>query len=86
MLDRCRTSYPTREAMGSLSFELLEIREAWGFEDNPLGDATPSRIHGLSLVARWKLAKADGTESSGLTLLVFHRQGGRWLIVQDASM
>ncbi|MCU0291673.1 MAG: SgcJ/EcaC family oxidoreductase [Thermoanaerobaculaceae bacterium] len=86
VLDRYRTSYPTREAMGTLTLDPVEIREAWGFEPNPLGDAQPSRVHGLSLVAHWKLQKADGTEASGLTLLVFHRQAGRWLIVQDASM
>lgn len=86
VLDRYRTSYPTREAMGTLTLDPVEIREAWGFEPNPLGDAQPSRVHGLSLVAHWKLQKADGTEASGLTLLVFHRQAGKWLIVQDASM
>lgn len=86
VLDRYRTSYPTLEAMGILSLEPVELREAWGFEPSPLGDAQPSRVHGISLVARWKLVKADGTEASGLTLLVFHRQAGRWMIVQDASM
>lgn len=86
VLDRYRTSYPTRAAMGTLALDPVELREAWGFEPNPLGDAQPSRVHGISLVARWKLVKADGTEASGLTLLVFHRQAGRWMIVQDASM
>ncbi|MGV8038977.1 MAG: SgcJ/EcaC family oxidoreductase [Thermoanaerobaculaceae bacterium] len=86
VLERYRTSYPTLAAMGTLSLEPVELREAWGFEPNPLGDAQPSRVHGISLVARWKLVKADGTEASGLTLLVFHRQAGRWMIVQDASM
>lgn len=86
VLDRYRSSYPTREAMGVLSLDPVEVREAWGFEPNPLGDAQPSRIHGLSLVAHWKLAKADGREASGLTLLVFHRVAGVWRIVQDASM
>ncbi len=72
--------------MGTLTLEPVEIREAWGFEPNPLGDAQPSRVHGVSLVARWTLVTQEGTEASGLTLLVLHRVAGRWLIVQDASM
>jgi len=37
-------------------------------------------------VARWALRAADGTERTGLTLLVLLRRAGRWAIVQDASM
>jgi hypothetical protein len=37
-------------------------------------------------VARWSLAYPDKPTASGLTLLVLHRSGDRWLIVQDASM
>lgn len=86
VLARYRGRYPTPAAMGTLTLEPLETREAWGFEPNPFGDAQPSRVHGVSLVARWALVTQDGTEASGLTLLVLHRVAGRWLIVQDASM
>ena len=86
VLERYRKRYPTRDAMGDLSLEPVELREVWGPEITILGDAVPSRIHGASVVARWTLTRADGTRATGLTLLVFHRETGRWLIVQDASM
>lgn len=86
VLARYRGRYPIPAAMGTLTLEPIEIREAWGFEPNPLGDAQPSRVHGVSLVARWALVSRDGAEASGLTLLVLHRTAGRWLIVHDASM
>lgn len=86
VLARYRARYPTPEAMGTLTLEPVEVREAWGFEPNPFGDAQPSRVHAVSVVARWALTTADGAEASGLTLLVLHRVAGRWLIVQDASM
>lgn len=86
VLDRYRGRYPDAAAMGTLALEPIEVREAWGNEVSPFGDAVPSRTHGVSVAARWTLRRADGTESSGLTLIVFHRQGGRWVIVQDASM
>jgi hypothetical protein len=38
------------------------------------------------VVARWALRAVDGSQRTGLTLLVLQRRGGRWLIVQDASM
>ena len=86
VLDRYTARYPTRDAMGTLALEPLEAREAWGTEVTLLGDAFPSRVHGVSLVARWTLRAADGSARTGLTLLVFLRRGGRWLIMQDASM
>ena len=86
VLDRYRTRYPTTEAMGTLALEPVEVREAWGNEASLLGDAVPSRVHGVSVIARWTLRGADGSQRSGLTLLVFDRREGRWLIVQDASM
>lgn len=86
VLNRYRRRYPSRAAMGQLRLEPLEVRQAWGFEPNPLGDAQPSRVHGVSVVARWTLSMDDGSEATGLTLLVFHRNAGRWVIVQDASM
>jgi peptidoglycan-N-acetylglucosamine deacetylase len=86
VLERYRKHYTTPAEMGALTLTVLETREAWGSEANVFKDAMPSRTHGISVVARWALRRADGGESSGLTLLVFHRRDGRWVIVQDASM
>ncbi len=86
VLERYRTRYPTTDAMGTLSLDPVEVRLDWGPGVTMLGDVAPSRIHGASVVARWTLARADGSADSGLTLLVLHRFGARWLIVQDASM
>ena len=86
VLERYREHYPTTAAMGTLTLETLEMREAWGNEASLLGDAVPSRTHGVSVAARWTLRTADGGERSGLTLLVLLRRSGRWVIVQDASM
>lgn len=87
--ERYRASYPSREAMGVLTLEVLDYRPASGIEVSMLGDATPGRVHGASLVARWTLRKTqDGAESvdTGLTLLVFRRTAGHWQIVHDASL
>jgi uncharacterized protein (TIGR02246 family) len=73
ILERYRTSYPDKAAMGTLSFAVVEVR------DGPGGKAA-------SMVARWTLAYPGKDAKSGLTLLVFHRLGGAWRIVQDASM
>jgi uncharacterized protein (TIGR02246 family) len=86
VLGRYQARYPTRDAMGTLTLEPVEVREAWGNEATLLGDTVPSRVHGVSVVARWALRAVDGSQRTGLTLLVFQRRGGRWLIVQDASM
>lgn len=83
---RYRGKYPDAAAMGRLTLEPIEIRQAWGNEATELGDAVPSRTHGVSVVARWTLARSDGSSATGLTLLVLHRRDGRWVIVEDASM
>ncbi len=86
VLGRYEARYPTRDAMGTLTLAPIEVRTASGTEVTPLGDAVPSRVHGVSVVARWTLRSADGSERTGLTLLVFLHRDGRWLIVQDASL
>jgi hypothetical protein len=50
-----------------------------------LGDAVPSRIHAVSVVARWTLRRPGQPDATGLTLLVLRPAGGAWQIVQDAS-
>jgi hypothetical protein len=51
-----------------------------------LGDAAPSRVHGVSVVARWRLEYADRDAAEGMTLIVLRRRGDGWEMVQDASM
>lgn len=85
VLARYRAKYKDRAAMGTLSFELVEVRLTSGMEVTILGDARPARLQGASIVARWSLAYAD-TTTSGATLLVLRPRGGGWEIVQDASM
>ncbi|HSS79218.1 MAG TPA: DUF4440 domain-containing protein [Thermoanaerobaculia bacterium] len=89
VLERYRRRYPDRKAMGTLSLEIIEVRPAQGIEVTALNDARPSRVHGLSVAARWRLAYPDQPEkktAEGLTLLVLRRHGNSWEIVQDASM
>ncbi len=86
VLDRYRSRYPDRAAMGTLRLEIEEIRPVWGMEVTPAGDAVPGSIHGASIAARWTLAYPDRPAATGRTLLVFRRERGAWLIVQDASM
>jgi ketosteroid isomerase-like protein len=86
VLARYRQRYPNRKAMGTLSFEFLETRLAKGIEYSAFGDALPSRVHGVSVVARWKLEYPDKAPATGLTLLVLHRRGDGWEIIEDASM
>jgi len=86
VLERYRARYPDRAAMGTLRLEIEEVRPAWGIEVTPAGDAVPGSIHGASIAARWTLTYPDRPAATGRTLLVFRRERGAWLIVQDASM
>jgi ketosteroid isomerase-like protein len=86
VLARYRSRYPDAAAMGQLSLEVLEMRTAHGTEVSMMGDARPSRIHGLTVTARWTLSYSDREPASGLTLLVMRPTADGWRIVQDASM
>lgn len=89
VLTRYRKRYPDRKAMGRLSLEPIEMRPAAGTEFTALGGARPSRVHGVSVAARWEISYPDepGKEpASGLTLIVFRRTRDGWEIIQDASM
>lgn len=83
---RYRKRYPDKAAMGELSLEIVETRPAEGSEFTRIGGAQPSRVHGLSVAARWTLRYPDKAPASGQTLIVFRRIGDAWKIVQDASM
>ena len=86
VLERYRTRYPDQAAMGTLQLEIVEIRDVWGPEVTPLGDATPGDVHGASVVARWSLQREAAASTSGHTLIVLQRSGSTWRIVHDASM
>lgn len=86
ILSRYRKRYTDREAMGTLGFEVLEMRPVQGVEISMLGDARPGGVHTVSVAARWSLRYPDREEASGLTLIVLQRRGDRWSIIHDASM
>lgn len=82
VLERYRKRYPDQKAMGKLTLTVMEAR--------PLGvDVASGTVNALSVAAHWKLDHPDdpaAKAAEGSTLLVFRRHGGRWEIVQDASM
>jgi len=86
ILSRYRKRYTDREAMGTLSFEILEMRPVQGVEISMLGDSKPGRVHTVSVAARWILTYPDRDEAAGLTLIVLQRRGDGWSIIHDASM
>lgn len=86
ILARYRERFPDRASMGTLRFEIVEVRPASGVEVSLLGDAKPSRVHGVSAVARWHLTYPDRDPAQGLTLIVLRREGDGWKMVQDASL
>jgi peptidoglycan/xylan/chitin deacetylase (PgdA/CDA1 family) len=86
VLSRDSKLYPDRGYMGTLSFEIQEIRLAKGIEFSSFGDALPSRVHGISVLVRRTLKHPDMPPVTGLSLLVLHRKGDGWEIVEDASM
>lgn len=83
---RYRAKYPDAARRGTLTFEIIETRPVTGVEFTPPGDARPSRVHGISVVARWTLSYPGKPAAAGLTLLNLVPNGSSWSIVQDASM
>lgn len=86
VLERYRARYPTKEAMGTLSFTFEDVRAVAGLEVSVFGDSVPGRPHAATAVARWSLRYPDKPEASGWTLLTFERRGRSWVITRDASM
>jgi len=76
VLERYHKRYPDQAAMGTLALQPIETRPS-----PPSGH----RVLSVSLAARWTLSYPDKPAATGLTLLVLHRVGSRWQIVQDAS-
>ena len=69
-LDRYKTRYASREAMGTLSFTELET---------VLLSDDAAVLHG-----RWQLQRANDTPS-GLFTLVFRKMDGQWQIISDTT-
>jgi uncharacterized protein (TIGR02246 family) len=86
VLARYRKRYASKEAMGTLKLEPLHVRDLWGPEVSALGDAEAGNVHSMSVVARWTLDRAGQPRATGLTLLVFRRDAGKWVVVEDASL
>lgn len=72
--------------MGALSLEIVELRLANSREGAGGNGEGDGRVHGVSVVAKWKLVWPDKPEKSGFTLLYFEPRGASWRIVHDASM
>ena len=71
VIERYRTSYPTKDRMGQLDFSELEV--------HPLGEDY------ALVVGRFHLArtKEDGGDASGIFSLIFHHTSGGWKIIAD---
>ena len=67
-IERYRERYPTREKMGQLTFEGLEV--------------TPISESAALVLGRWQLQR-DDTPLQGNFSLVVRKIGGRWLIIHD---
>jgi peptidoglycan/xylan/chitin deacetylase (PgdA/CDA1 family)/ketosteroid isomerase-like protein len=85
ILEQYRRRYPDRDAMGTLTLEVLDARTGDGVEVTPHGDAVPGRVHSVSIVGRWRLTFPGRDPAEGRTLVVLRRAGDGWQIVQDAS-
>jgi ketosteroid isomerase-like protein len=66
--DNYRRRYPTRDAMGTLTFAELEI--------------VPIGAEGALVLGKWKLDRASSPVGGNFSL-VLRRIDGRWLIVHD---
>jgi len=66
-LDRYRRRYPTRDAMGELTFSDLDVRIV--------------ARHAALVVGRWRLRREQPV--GGWFTLIVRRDGGRWVIVHD---
>ena len=71
ILDRYRRAYPTREAMGELTYSELEVR--------PLAKGVALTTGKFAL----KRTAAGGGDSSGRFTLIFRKTSAGWKIVHD---
>ena len=76
VLDRYVKRYPTKEAMGALKIETIEMRVL----------PSSGEAQAVSLAGRWTLDYPGKPSATGVTLLVLRPASDKWEIVQDASM
>ena len=69
-LERYKESYPTKESMGELSFEILDVK---------LTSATPAVLDG-----EWELIRKNDNPK-GSFILKFQKIENNWLIIRDYS-
>ena len=74
ILARYRKKYSNPELMGRLSIDVQTLTF------NP-GVAPTS----ATVIARWQIKRASGEVLAGETLIVYHKRGAGWLIVEDHS-
>jgi peptidoglycan/xylan/chitin deacetylase (PgdA/CDA1 family)/ketosteroid isomerase-like protein len=87
IIDRYKKKYDTKEKMGALSFDVLDIRLHQGWEVSRAGDAVPSKIHGASVILRWTIRYPKQAPLTGHALITMSpTEDGGWRITQDASM
>ena len=68
-LKRYQTSYPNRETMGTLSFDIQEV------------DVTAGQT--AWVLGRWKLKRPSLGDVGGYFTLLLKKIDGRWLVVRD---
>jgi uncharacterized protein (TIGR02246 family) len=73
VLARYKSRYPDKAAMGTLTFEVIEVRPTVGT---------------VSAAMKWGLTFANKKKPpvGGHTLVVLQPRGSSWMVVQDASM
>ena len=69
-LDNYKKSYPNKDAMGTLTFDIMQVKEM-----------TPEVYH---VIGKYNLVIGENTPS-GMFSLVWKRINGKWLIVADHS-
>jgi len=74
MVARYRASYPTREAMGTLTFSEVEVQ--------PLGPGFATATGKFHL----KRTAAGGGDAGGSWMLVFEKTPQGWKVVRDVTM
>lgn len=71
-LDRYKKSYPSKEAMGHLTFDIINL------------DKRSRKV--ISVVGKWHLKRNDDLgDLEGHFLLILKKIKGKWLIVADHS-
>ncbi len=68
-LKRYQTSYPNRETMGTLAFDILEV------------DVTAGQT--AWVLGKWKLTRPSIGDVGGHFTLLLKKIDGRWLVVRD---